>query len=143
MGHVVIHPAEISHAEAIADLVTQLGYETSFEQMKARLASILADREYQTLVASHGGRVAGFVGTRLNLAYEIDGPVGQIMAMAVGADHRRQGVGTGLLHAAERGLIERGARVLVLSSGNHRTGAHAFYEANGYAFTGRRYRKTP
>lgn len=35
------------------------------------------------------------------------------------------------------------ARVIVLSSGNHRSGAHLFYEAQGYAFTGRRYRKSP
>jgi ribosomal protein S18 acetylase RimI-like enzyme len=143
MESVLIHPANLFHAAQIADLVTQLGYPTSTEQMRARLGSILADDEYATLVASHGGRVLGFVGTRINLAYENDGLVGQIMVMAVASDSRRNGVGSGLLHAAERGLIERGARVLVLSPGNHRDGAHAFYEANGYAFTGRRYRKTP
>jgi len=32
-----------------------------------------------------------------------------------------------MLHAAESGLLERGA--------------HAFYESQGYTFTGRRYKK--
>lgn len=143
MGTVEILPAGSSHAAAIAELVTQLGYPTSLAQMERRLASIFADRDTGTLVASMDGRVVGFVGTRLAVTYERDGPFGEIRAMAVAADARRQGIGRRLLSAAEATLIERGARVIVLSSGNHRSGAHLFYEAQGYVFTGRRYRKSP
>ena len=56
-------------------------------------------------------------------------------------DHHRRGVGQTLLRAAESALVERGAQVLVVASGNHRADAHAFYEKNGYTFTGRRYKK--
>jgi len=45
-------------------------------------------------------------------------------------------------YPAESTLCERGARVLVATSGNHRADAHVFYESNGYAFTGRRYQKS-
>lgn len=138
-----IHPAAASDADAIADLVTQLGYPTSPAQMEGRLARIFADGEYATLVASQDGRVVGFVGIRLAVTYESDEPFGEIRAMAVEAGSRRKGIGRRLLQAAESALIERGARVFVLSSGNHRAGAHRFYEANGYSFTGRRYRKSP
>ena len=39
-------------------------------------------------------------------------------------------------------LVKRAAHVLVVTSGNQRADAHAFYENCGYAFTGRRYRKS-
>lgn len=137
-----ILPADGSHAAAIAELVTQLGYPSSLAQMERRLAMILSQRENGTLVASLDGRVVGFIGTRLLLTYESDEPIGEIRAVAVADGFRRMGIGRRLLQAAESSLIERGARVVVLSSGNHRAGAHLFYEAHGYAFTGRRYRKS-
>jgi len=140
---VEIRPAGPDDAAALADLVTQLGYPTSPAQMQRRMARIVSDPDYATLVASQGGRVAGFVGLRRAVTYESDEPFGEIRAMAVGAGFRRKGIGRLLLQAAESALFERGARVFVLSSGNHRAGAHLFYEALGYAFTGRRYRKAP
>jgi hypothetical protein len=39
-------------------------------------------------------------------------------------------------------LIARGVCVLVVTSGNQRLEAHAFYEKNGFAFTGRRFKKS-
>jgi GNAT superfamily N-acetyltransferase len=68
--------------------------------------------------------------------------VAQIMALAVASARQRGGVGRMLIEAAEAMLIQRGARVLVVTSGNHRTGAHVFYEKNGYTLTGRRYKKS-
>jgi hypothetical protein len=47
-----------------------------------------------------------------------------------------------LIQTAESVLVERGARGLVVTSGNQRADAHAFYEACGYTFTGRRYKKS-
>ena len=110
--------------------------------MPVRLERILRDDAYHTLVACEDDRIVGFIGTRFGPLYESDDPYGQIMALAVARDRQRGGVGKMLLQAAESNLIQRGARVLVVTSGNHRTDAHAFYAKNGYAFTGRRYRKS-
>jgi len=118
-----------------------LGYRTSAVQMCKRLEAVLSDEDYSTLVACEGERIVGFIGSRLGPLYESDDPYGQIMALAVGTDHHRRGVGRTLMQAAETILVERGARVLVVTSGNHRADAHAFYEKNGYTFTGRRYKK--
>ena len=109
--------------------------------MRSRLETVLADGDYCTLVASEGKRVVGFIGTRAGPLYESDGLYGQVMALAVAADHQRQGVGRRLLEAAEKILAERGAVVVVVHSGNHRADAHAFYEKSGYEFTARRYKK--
>jgi ribosomal protein S18 acetylase RimI-like enzyme len=136
-----IRQATIDDAHAIAELVTSLGYSTSRTQMSGRLSSILGDDDYATLVACVGNRIVGFVGTRVGPLYESDGRYGQIMALAVAAEHQRHGIGRALISAAEAILADRGAGVLTVTSGLHRADAHAFYEANGYTFTGRRYRK--
>jgi ribosomal protein S18 acetylase RimI-like enzyme len=139
---VVVRDATIADAAQVARLVSDLGYPTSASQMHMRLESILRDEDYHTLVACDGDRIVGFIGTRLGPLYESDDLYGQIMALAVASERQRSGVGRMLIEAAESILVQRGARVLVVTSGNHRSGAHAFYEKNGYTFTGRRYKKS-
>ena len=94
------------------------------------------------LVACDGEHIVGFIGTRVGPLYESDGRHGQIMALAVAGDHRRHGIGRMLVQAAESVLMGREVSVLVVTSGNQRADAHAFYEKNGYTWTGRRYTKT-
>jgi ribosomal protein S18 acetylase RimI-like enzyme len=141
MAGIRIRHATIADSEGIAQLVTDLGYQTSPGQMCTRLEAILHDEDYNTLVAWEDERIVGFIGTRLGPLYESDDQYGQIMALAVAMDHRRRGVGRTLMQSAESILVERGARVLVVTSGNHRADAHAFYEMHGYTFSGRRYTK--
>lgn len=138
---IAVRRATTADSEHVASLVSALGYPTSSGQMFRRLESILSDEDYATLVACEGEQLVGFVGTRVGLLYECDGHYGQIMALAVAPDHQRSGIGRMLMHAAESMLIARGACVFVVTSGNHRADAHAFYENNGYTFTGRRYGK--
>ena len=110
--------------------------------MEQRLEAIVQDGGYDTLVACDGAEVVGFIGTRIGRLYEGDELYGQIMALAVAPDHQRCGIGRTLIEAAESVLVERGAQVLVVTSGNQRADAHAFYENCGYAVTGRRYKKS-
>jgi ribosomal protein S18 acetylase RimI-like enzyme len=139
---IVIRKASIADSDPIARLVSELGYPTSASQMQRRLKAILDDDQYQTFVACEEGHIRGFVGTRLGPLYEDDGYYGQIMALAVAPNCQRRGVGRMLMQSAESALIKRGARILVVTSGNQRSDAHAFYESCGYSFTGRRYKKT-
>ena len=111
--------------------------------MRQRLEAIVRDGDYATFVACDNGEIVGFIGTRIGPLYEDDEQYGQIMALAVSADRQRRGIGRLLIQAAELSLVKRGARVLVVASGNHRADAHAFYEDCGYMFTGRRYKKSP
>jgi ribosomal protein S18 acetylase RimI-like enzyme len=133
--------AQIADSIMIANLVSDLGYPTSPKQMEARLQTIFADRSYATWVALTISRVVGFVGVHVGPLYESDSLYGQIMAIAVSRDYRRMGIGRRLMHLAEEAMIQMGARIFVLGSGNHRAAAHAFYETLGYEFTGRRYKK--
>lgn len=142
MAEIVITRASVDDSEAIARLVTELGYPTSARQMRQRLVAIGRDEGYETLVARDDGIVVGFIGTRVGHLYEDDEQYGQVMALAVAVQRQRRGIGQRLMKAAESRLVARGARVLVVTSGNHRADAHAFYESCGYTFTGRRYRKS-
>jgi ribosomal protein S18 acetylase RimI-like enzyme len=137
-----LRPASLSDVEALAGLVTELGYPTSLEEMRVRLQAVLEDADYDTFVARVGERVVGFVGTRLGPVYEANGLQGQIMALVVAEGYRRSGIGRSLMRAALENLEVRGATSTIVNTGNQRAGAHAFYEALGFVFTGRRYRKS-
>lgn len=137
----IIRHATMADSGALAELVTELGYRTSPDQMRDRLESILSKPEYSTLVASVDDGVAGFIGTVVRPSYEADGLYGQIMALVVAGQFRRRGIGRALIGAVEASLRRRGVTVVVVNTANHRTDAHAFYEGQGYRLTGRRYRK--
>jgi ribosomal protein S18 acetylase RimI-like enzyme len=137
-----VRSAAIADSAQIARLVSALGYPTSAAQMHKRLESILSNDDFATVVACDGEQVVGFIGTRAGPLYESDGRYGQIMALAVSREHQRRGIGRMLLHAAESEVMRHEVSVLVVTSGNQRSDAHAFYERNGYAWTGRRYAKT-
>lgn len=141
MAEVEIREAALADAEAVARLVSELGYPTSTGQMHRRLERILGDEDYHTLVARRDGQIVGFVGARTGAIYESDEHYCQIMALAVAPHQRRCGIGRLLMQAAETRVGERGPCVFVVTSGNHRSDAHAFYEMCGYHFTGRRYKK--
>ena len=126
MTGVVLRQATTRDAAALAELTGHLGYPTSAPQMARRLEAIVRDRDRLTLVAE---------------VDEADAPHSRVMALVVDPDHRRRGVGAELLLGLERWSRERGAYVVVLTSGDWRTEAHDFYEGLGYAGTGRRYRK--
>ena len=139
---IAIREATVADSNQLAQLVSDLGYRTSSSQMHMRLASIVGDHDYQTLVACDGDEIVGFIGARVGPLYESDDLYGQIMVLAVTSVRQRGGIGRLLMEAAEANLIQRGARVLVVTSGNHRTDARAFYEKNGYTVTGRRFTKS-
>lgn len=136
-----IRPATLADAERIASLITELGYPSSADQMSRRLATILGDGSYRTLVACDGAAIAGVIGLHVGPMYEMDEPCGQIMVLVIAATYRRQGVGGRLVVAAESFFAAHGARVAIVTSALRRADAHAFYEKHGYAFDGRRYKK--
>jgi ribosomal protein S18 acetylase RimI-like enzyme len=140
---IYLRTATIADAVQIARLVSGLGYPTAPAQMQKRLQTILSNNDYVTMVACDGDTLVGFIGTRIGPLYEDDGQYGQIMALAVASDYQRQGIGRMLLQAAESELMKYQISILVVTSGNQRSDAHAFYERNGYAWTGRRYARVP
>jgi aminoglycoside 6'-N-acetyltransferase I len=141
IGTITIRDATLGDAVALAELVTELGYPTTTEQMVTRLEAILSKPDYLTLVAVMNEQITGFIGAQVRPSYESDGLYGHILAFVVSRDARRRGVGRALIGTLESLLARRGITVVIVNTGNHRADAHAFYDRAGYSFTGRRYRK--
>jgi hypothetical protein len=73
---VIVRPAEIGDAGRIGELITELGYQTDGETMIERLAPILSDPHYLTLVASLNGPIVGVAGaTRRGPLHPVGLPV--------------------------------------------------------------------
>jgi GNAT superfamily N-acetyltransferase len=136
-----IRTAVIGDAEAVAHLVTELGYPTTPPAMRERLTRILADKTSATFVADRDGSVIGVAGAALGSYYEKDGIHCRLAVLVVASTARGLGVGQRLVETVERWAISRGAGDVVLTSALHRGRAHAFYERCGYARTGLRFFK--
>lgn len=133
--------ATIGDAEHVGQLMTELGYPTTVDAMKERLAMILADPRYVTFVADTGRCVIGVAGATLGRYYEKDGTYSHLLVLAVSSEARGHGAGTQLVDAVEDWAVRNGARTVVVNSALHRSGAHGFYERRGYSRTSFRFVK--
>src|SRR5436305_14871638 len=97
----MVRAVEGADMEALADLMTQLGYPTRASEMQMRMEAIRADRNYATFVAVSKGKVCGMIGTYTCYSYEHNSPSGRILALVVSEKMRGRGVGHALFADAE------------------------------------------
>ena len=138
---VMIRVAEAADFEALADLMTQLGYETRAAEMQMRMEAIRADKHYATFVAVSKGKVCGMVGTFTRYSYEHNSPSGRILALVVSEKMRGRGIGHALMAAAEKDLAQKNIRRVAVNTRFERKDAHEFYENVGYRRNGFRFVK--
>ena len=138
---VAIRPAGLSDASVLAELMCELGYETTSEQMTARLKSILAEPRYQTFVATVDGAVCGMIGIFSYPSYEHDDAGARIVALVVSQQARHRGVGRKLVEAAEKKLMQQGITRIAVNTRLTRLEAHQFYDALGFERNGYRFVK--
>ena len=132
---VTVRPLEAADAEACDAIVATLPYHFGLEEGRRECAA--AVRSQRGLVAEREGRVVGF----LTLEPRFD-EAAEITWMAVHADHRRSGVGRGLMDRLAADLEAEGRRLLLvltvspndppdeIADGYQAT--RAFYAANGF-----------
>lgn len=137
----MIRAAEGGDAPALAELMTQLGYQTTADEMRLRLQPIFHDPDFTTLVAVEENEVCGMIGLSASVGYEHNDPTGKIMALVVHERMRGRGIGRALLKAAEDHFSRSKIVRVVLTSRFTRERAHAFYESLGYTRTGLRFMK--
>jgi ribosomal protein S18 acetylase RimI-like enzyme len=136
-----IRVAELNDAAALAQLMRELGYETTKSDMQIRLEGIAADERYRTFVAVHDGKVCGMIGTLTCPSYEHNDSGGRILALAILSTIRRRGIGRRLIATAENDFAQRGIRRVALNTQLAREDAHKFYESLGYERNGWRFVK--
>lgn len=134
--------ATLEDAPAVAALITSLGYETAENEMRMRLQTVSAHRDYISLVATDEEAVVGFLGLTFGLYYERPGSYARIVALSVAPNVRGKGVGRVLVSAAEDLAKSRNALECVVNSGGHRLEAHKFYETLGFSPRGKAFYKS-
>jgi ribosomal protein S18 acetylase RimI-like enzyme len=85
--------------------------------------------------------IVGLVATQIVPRLDRDALTCRITDIVVSAAHRRSGIGSTLMTAAEEEAREAGAPRLDLSSGEWRSDAHAFYARHGFETRARAFTK--
>jgi ribosomal protein S18 acetylase RimI-like enzyme len=137
------------HLEILAEAYAQPGHDLSFEHatfaerdgvVVGLIAGYTAEQHRassrEPLRAAAGSGLHGRIGAALSAAFMRHlGPDADdeyyVWALAVGADQRRQGIGTLLMDHAEEQARERGCSRLSLDVEAKNEGAKGFYESRG------------
>jgi GNAT superfamily N-acetyltransferase len=138
---VAIRASELGDVDALASLVTELGYKTRSSEMKMRMDAIAADSRYRTFVAVKQGRVCGMIGSCWYYSYEYNDISGRIVALVVSKNERGHGIGRRLIAVVENDFAQRNIRRLTVNVRFQRKEAHEFYERLGYSRNGFRFVK--
>lgn len=138
-----VRPAELADATEIAACLSALGYGTSARLVTERLSSFAKSLVDAVFVASVSGHASllGVVSVHLLPLFHAPGLLGRITSLAVSSETRGKGVGKALVAAAEEWAWSAGAQRMEVTSGDHRLGAHAFYQTVGYSLDERRFIK--
>ena len=136
-----IRAAEMNDAATLAQLMCELGYETTKSEMQMRLERIATDERLRTFVAVCDGQVCGMIGTLTYPSYEHNDPSGRIVALVIMSTMRRRGIGRALMATVEKDFAQRGVKRIALNTRLAREDAHKFYESLGYERNGFRFTK--
>lgn len=127
-----IRRVRMTDCESISPLLAQLGYPTDADEVRTRLARLLAIPEVGVLVGETAGHVVGLASFHmLELLYR-PRPQCRITALVVCARHRRQGTGAELVNEIERIARERDCFRIELTTRHERGEALPFYTSLGF-----------
>lgn len=117
---------------ALANLVGQLGYPASFEDIKERLAWLKnSTQDFIFFAEDEKANLVGFI--HLQISRNLHQPAFlQIVALVVDDKMRGKSVGRHLIEIAENYAKEQKVSLIWLRTGAHRDRAHKFYESLGY-----------
>ena len=129
-----IREAEMTDIFALTELMNELGYDTTIDEMKIRFTSIQNHEDYKTFIATSNTQVVGMVGMTKNYFYEQNGIYIRVVALVINYGFRQNGIGRKLMEASENWAREVGADTILLNCGNReeRTIAQQFYQTLGY-----------
>ena len=121
-------------AAAVAELVAQLGYERTPEQIRHWVQDLDARPGQATFVAELNGEVVAWVDVSLEHRLQSES-FGLIGGLVVRDGLRGGGIGRRLCEQAEAWARERGAKKIRVTSRSTREAAHRFYLRDGYRQT--------
>jgi GNAT superfamily N-acetyltransferase len=125
--------AQPGDAVPVAALLVELGYpDNPAEEVRRRLAMWAAEPAGLALVAERQGQVVGVIAVTAIPYLEREGRRGRIVALVVSSACRGQGIGRGLVGAAEEAVGGLDCVTMEVTSSRSRTESHPFYRNLGY-----------
>ena len=121
-----VRPADPGDSVVVQELLGQLGYAFTVEEVQSRLALLARQPADPVLLATDGGKGAGLIAMHWPAMLHHSQPVARITAL-VG-----EGMGRRLVDAGAALARQAGCDVLELTTALHRTDAQAFYKALGF-----------
>lgn len=121
--------------EALTSLIADLGYPATLDEIRLRFTNIFNQNGFKTKLAiAEDGQPGGLIGMCASYGYEHNAIYIRVLALVVGKNYRKKGIGRILMNEAERWANEIGAYQIVLTSGlrDERKAAYAFYQSIGY-----------
>ena len=120
---------------ALAELFRQFWDESSaIENMAVMFERLSNDPNYVLLAAKQDDMLVGFcMGIVCQTLYGDCSPFMVIEDFIIDKEHRRTGIGTALMPAAEQHAIRRSCSQVIFVTENNRMGAHRFYASQGYS----------
>ena len=137
---IAIRDCEFADAPRLTSLIIELGHPIEQADVRRNLES-LSTGGMLPLVATAGDDVVGMCGLSAMVTVHRDAPVGRISVLIVTRAYRGSGIGAMLVAEAEKRLLERGCRIVEVTSNMRRERAHRFYEQLGYERTSFRFMK--
>jgi len=129
-----IRPISAADASAVSELVTQLGYERTPEQVRSWVDGLDSRPEQAAFVAEVDGKVVAWID--VSLAWHLQSDVfGLIGGLVVRDGVRGGGIGRRLCERAEEWSRSQGAKKIRVTSRSTREAAHRFYLRDGYQQT--------
>lgn len=136
-----IRKANKSDSSDISKLMAQLGYPVTPEIIDSKLVEFEATPIDTVFLAELDGRVVGSISCHITSLLHQEGSSGRITSLVIDKECRKMGIGKLLVQEAEDFFIKSGCVKSEVTSGDHRSEAHLFYESCGYELDERRYLK--
>ena len=138
-----VRTATDADAVGAAECLAALGFEVPSQRVAESLRSVAGNASTKAYVATDTatGTVLGVVGVHRIPMLHWAGDIARVTVLAVRIDAQRQGVGRALMAAAEDFAWSHHCERLEVVTGDHRTGAHAFYARLGYELRSKRFVK--
>jgi len=127
-----IRPATLADAEAIAGLLSELGYPSDPTRARRSVSAALNDPQQALIVVASIDGVHGLAAVTELFYFHLGQRIARLASLVVHSAARGQGLGSLLLRAAEQWAAARGCSHIELTSSGKRERAHAFYLREGY-----------
>ncbi len=124
---------------AAQELLGQLGYIFTIEEVRARLVLLAASGTDPVLLAIEDSRAVGLIALHCASMLHQRELVARITALVVRDDARGKGIGRILVDAGANLARQAGCGAMELTTATHRTEAQAFYKALGFTTSSLRF----